>query len=199
MNKSESKYYNTALAMNTALISLLNIKDYDFITIKEVCEKAGVNRSTFYLHYETMDDLLSETIERINKTFMAQYDIVSNDFVKHIPTCPIEDLLLLKDEYLRPYLEFLKRNKLLYKAIISKPKILGGMANYKALKTYVFYPLFERFHVQKCDQDYVCDFFLIGVNAIIKDWINKDCLDDIDHMIQLIQSLFSQLNNPEIN
>ena len=63
LNKSESKYYNTASLMDEALILLLEKKEYSFITVKEICEKAGVNRSTFYLHYETIDDLLSECIE----------------------------------------------------------------------------------------------------------------------------------------
>ena len=73
LNKSESKYYNTACLMDEALILLLEKKEYSFITVKEICEKAGVNRSTFYLHYETIDDLLSECIEyvgnKINKKF----------------------------------------------------------------------------------------------------------------------------------
>ena len=60
MNKSESKYYNTALLMDEALLVLLEKKEYEFITVKEICEKAGVNRSTFYLHYETIDELLEE-------------------------------------------------------------------------------------------------------------------------------------------
>ena len=47
MNKSESKYFNTALLMDEALIQLLEVKDYEYITVKEICEKAGVNRSTF--------------------------------------------------------------------------------------------------------------------------------------------------------
>ena len=47
MNKSESMYYNTALLMDEALLLLLEKKEYDFITVKEICEKAGVNRSTF--------------------------------------------------------------------------------------------------------------------------------------------------------
>ena len=41
---------------------MLEQKNYDLITVKEVCQKAGVNRSTFYLHYELMDDLLEETV-----------------------------------------------------------------------------------------------------------------------------------------
>ena len=63
MNKSESKYYNTACLMDQALLLLLEKKDFDYITVKEICEKAGVNRSTFYLHYETIDDLLMESID----------------------------------------------------------------------------------------------------------------------------------------
>ena len=35
MNKSESKYYNTALLMDEALLLLLEKKDYEFITVKE--------------------------------------------------------------------------------------------------------------------------------------------------------------------
>ena len=58
MNKYESKYFNTARLMNEALLLLLENKDYEYITVKEICSKAGVNRSTFYLHYETIDDLL---------------------------------------------------------------------------------------------------------------------------------------------
>ena len=72
MNKSESKYFNTALLMDEALIRLLEVKDYEYITVKEICEKAGVNRSTFYLHYETVNDLLSECLENVKKRFLIR-------------------------------------------------------------------------------------------------------------------------------
>lgn len=72
MNKSESKYFNTARFFDEALINILNKKEYQFITVKEICKEAGVNRSTFYLHYETINDLLEETIEYYeNKIFSS--------------------------------------------------------------------------------------------------------------------------------
>ena len=74
MNKSESKYYNTALLMDEALLLILEKKEYEYITVKEICEKAGVNRSTFYLHYNSMDELLYETIEMINTRFQAAFN-----------------------------------------------------------------------------------------------------------------------------
>ena len=74
MNKSESKYFNTALLMNEALLLLLEKKDYEFITVTEICKKAGVNRSTFYLHYENIYELLEETIENLGKQFLSSFD-----------------------------------------------------------------------------------------------------------------------------
>ena len=62
MNRSESKYFNTALRMDEALAALLEKKDFEYITVKEICDAAGVNRSTFYLHYENTRDLLDETV-----------------------------------------------------------------------------------------------------------------------------------------
>ncbi len=37
MNKSESKYFNTAARMDEALILLLEKKDLEYITVKEIC------------------------------------------------------------------------------------------------------------------------------------------------------------------
>ena len=42
MNKKESKYFSTAAKMDAALIDLLEKKDFEYITVKEICEKAGV-------------------------------------------------------------------------------------------------------------------------------------------------------------
>lgn len=51
--------------MDEAFLRLLEKKDFAYITVKEICETAGVNRSTFYLHYETIGDLLAESAEHI--------------------------------------------------------------------------------------------------------------------------------------
>ena len=63
-------------------------------------QKAGVNRSTFYLHYETMDDLLLETVEKLNKDFSAS--LLQREK---------EDFNLITPNFLKPYLEFVKKNR----------------------------------------------------------------------------------------
>ena len=98
MNKSESKYYNTALLMDEALLLLLEKKDYEFITVKEICAKAGVNRSTFYLHYESIDDLLNETLEMVSNKFFSTFD----HKVINPKSATKDELFLIDDEYLIP-------------------------------------------------------------------------------------------------
>ena len=75
MNKNESKYFYTASLMNQAILELLEKKDIEFITITEITQRAGVNRTTFYLHYDNIDDLLEETVSYINKEFVNSFNI----------------------------------------------------------------------------------------------------------------------------
>lgn len=62
MNSKNSKYFQTAEDFDQALLDLLVKKDFEYITVKELCKKTGVNRSTFYLHYQNMNDVLDETL-----------------------------------------------------------------------------------------------------------------------------------------
>ena len=103
MNKNESKYFNTAILFDEALIYLLENKDIEYITIKEICNKAGVNRSTFYLHYENINDLVEETMNYINKKFMNYFNENTKEFIEKIKNSKLEDLKLIEKKYLTPY------------------------------------------------------------------------------------------------
>ena len=73
MNKNESKYFSTAEKMDSALMEILKTKSFEYITVSEICKKAGVNRSTFYLHYENTRDLLEETIRNMTDNFISYF------------------------------------------------------------------------------------------------------------------------------
>ena len=52
-------------------MEILKTKSFEYITVSEICKKAGVNRSTFYLHYENTRDLLEETIRNMTNDFIS--------------------------------------------------------------------------------------------------------------------------------
>ena len=55
----------TKRAIRDALISILEEKTPESITVKELSERAGINRKTFYAHYATPADLFSELEDEI--------------------------------------------------------------------------------------------------------------------------------------
>ena len=55
--------------MDEALLALLEKKEFAYITIRELCAAAGVNHSTFYLHYQNITELLDESIAYMNRQF----------------------------------------------------------------------------------------------------------------------------------
>lgn len=188
LNKSESKYYNTACLMDQALIYLLNKKEYSFITVKEICEKAGVNRSTFYLHYTTIDDLLAECIEYIGKQITLKY-VEGNVIDKNkINTCSVKDLILVTPQYLLPYLEFIKQNKVVYKVAYSQPHVLKTQEITKYLYDKLFEPILIRFNIPKQEREYIIAFYLTGISAVIMEWIKNDCKEEIDTIFKIISN-----------
>ena len=50
----------TRRAMQDALIELLRNQPLGSITVKALCERADVNRSTFYAHYASIEELLHD-------------------------------------------------------------------------------------------------------------------------------------------
>lgn len=186
MNKSESKYYNTAVLMDEALLLILENKDYEFITVKEICQKAGVNRSTFYLHYESMNDLLEEAIEMINQEFYSNFKIDPDSIQKNINSKNKNGLILITAEYLTPYLEFVYRRKKLFKLTISKPYLLKSVDSFSFMNEKYFIPIMDIFGVEKEIQIYVIKYYLNGIIAIINEWVKNDCNKSINEVIDII-------------
>lgn len=190
MNKSESKYYNTALLMDEALLLLLEKKEYEFITVKEICEKAGVNRSTFYLHYQSIDELLFEAIEMINKRFNSSFD---NKKINP-QTLKKEDLFLIDDNYLIPYLNFIKDNKKIYKLIHTNPYLFRKQQAFDKLYNELFSIILDKYGVIEEEKEYIFAFFSFGLVAVIQKWIENDCKDDIEKMAVLMKKVIMYKN-----
>jgi AcrR family transcriptional regulator len=185
MKNSESKYYNTALLMDEALLFLLEKKDFEFITIKEICAKAGVNRTTFYLHYESMEDLLIETIEMITKRFYETFD----NEVLDINSLHKDELFLINDKYIIPYLNFIKENKKIYKLIHSKPQIFNTKETFRKLYNEIFSKILDKYYIEIDEKEYVFAYFSFGLVAIIEKWIENNCNDDIDMIANVMKKV----------
>ncbi len=66
-NKVDSRTIQTKALIRKTLLQLMQGSPFLKITVKELCEKAGINRGTFYLHYKdlwaVLDELENEVLD----------------------------------------------------------------------------------------------------------------------------------------
>ena len=191
MNKSESKYYNTALLMDEALLILLETKEFEFITVKEICQKAGVNRSTFYLHYENTSDLLAESIGLINKKFFETFKVNNIDVINSNK----EELFFINEEYLIPYLEFVKENKRVFKLIHDKPSVFNAQKVFTKMYNDFFTIILSKYGVKEEEKQYIFEFYTQGTLSIVMKCLSNDCVESIEDISTLIISLINHKSN----
>ncbi len=120
---------------------------YMLIRSSKMKQAAGVNRSTFYLHYETVADLLAESSQYIIRQFTESMPQDTVDFLEKLPTRPLDELYLITPEYLAPYLNYIREHKRIFRTTIEQASALQMTEAYNALNRHVFVPILERFNV----------------------------------------------------
>lgn len=183
MNRSEVKYNNTEIKMYTALFELLEVKDFSCISIKELCEKAGINRSTFYSHYDSMIDLLDNSKKYVFKNFFNSFK--TNLLKDTVPRIDPDKYYI--DNFIIPYLNFIKKNKLVFKVFVENLQTFNVDEYYNSLVNNVFGPLLLQKGISdKIAIKYISKYYLSGVTSVVMDWINNNCQDEIDYISNII-------------
>lgn len=83
--KENRRVRYTRMALRESLLALLQEMPINRITVSKVCEQADVNRSTFYLYYKDVYDLL----DQIQGEFMAELEAVMKTITIMVPTTQI--------------------------------------------------------------------------------------------------------------
>jgi AcrR family transcriptional regulator len=74
--KVDRRILRTRDRLGDALVALMQEKPFDDITVQEVLDRAGVSRSTFYVHYRDKDDLFLSDVDEF-------LDFMANGLSRH--------------------------------------------------------------------------------------------------------------------
>ncbi len=186
MKRSESKYFHTAERMDEALLSLLLEKDFENITVKDVCTRAGVNRSTFYLHYENTADLLGEAVALIHRRYQQSFSELESSGTA-VTARPKKDLFFITDQWLLPWLDFVKENRRIYKAIHAQIDVFGVERTYRDYFRNVFSPILSVHGVAAEKHEYIMEFYRHGLVAVMLKWVEVDCRESAEKIAEIIK------------
>jgi AcrR family transcriptional regulator len=81
--KEDRRKQRTKRLLREALMALMLEKDYNDITLQDITNRADVSRTTFYLHYDTKDELLYKSMEDLyNEMFHSSKPATREDILK---------------------------------------------------------------------------------------------------------------------
>ena len=66
---SDRRVNRTRKSLQEALAGLILNKGYDKITVQDIIDRANVGRSTFYAHFQDIDDLLLSQFDDVQEQF----------------------------------------------------------------------------------------------------------------------------------
>ena len=165
----------TINAIQTAFAKLLSSKSIRKITIKELCEEADINKSTFYLHYKDIYDcadcFTDDIIEKINKV-AGNYNL--KELIDNLPHI-LEDIMAIFYEQPELYMPFLKSPYL----VTSLNKIKQGMIKNTLRNTSVDNVTIDT---------YCVTFIIYGIMGLLEhhdfNELNYDIVSKLAHKIQ---------------
>lgn len=184
MNNGKTKFNNTAKLMHEALFKLISKKEFTEISVSEICKTAGVNRSTFYDHYQNTTDLLQEAVNFSISEFSKKLDKIG---LVPEPKENNNGDIFVTPKYLLPCLKFIKKNKLMFRVYTRNAHIFPVNNYDELLIKSVFMPICKNNGVlDDTIIRYMSKYFLAGINAIVAEWVKNDCRDDILLVVEII-------------
>ncbi len=125
--KLDPRVVRTRQMLRNALVSLIEEKGFDAITVQDIADRANLNRATFYLHYRDKQDLLVQSLRDAIDELMAEIG-ASTD----------EQGQLVFDGSLRPIratFEHVAQHARFYRVMMSAegvPSFIAGVRDYMA-------------------------------------------------------------------
>ena len=176
--KANLKVINTKRKLSRSLISLLTSKSITEIDVSELCEKAGINRTTFYKHYASLYHLLDELIVQFFKRIETLFLSVSSG---ENTTSKVAYLL----KYLKQNREFVK--------IIMNNNSFSSISERLIQLNFICNLINSNIQYRKnayVSEDYYVDFIISGWIATIRRWVNENCDLDVNTLARLLTSIY---------
>jgi len=160
--KEDRRVKYTKMVLKESLIDLLSQKDISAITIKEICEEADVNRTTFYAHYADQYDLLRQIEDELLQNLKAYITVFKQKKADAIFVDILEEMF-----------EYIKANAKLCKLLLSKEGNLDFQKRIMMLVYDTNLVAKPNETLKKGEEEYVYSFVITGCVGVIHKWLEE--------------------------
>ena len=183
MNKENQRVKLTRQLLQNSLIELMQEKPIAKTTIKEICENADINRSTFYLYYADQYALLNE----------IEADVMAH-MKEHMEKIGADPGTI---QYLRDLLTYVKEHTGLFRTLLN-PQGSPSFQNVFVEATMQY--LQGRIILSSAPNvtEYTYNFLVMGCISVSVKWLEAGCDVPCQEMAELIFHLSNRAASPYV-
>lgn len=185
-NFTDRRVRKTKQQLRQGLALLLKQKSIKEITVKELVDTVDINRSTFYLHYTDIYQMLEQIETQLMQDFL---DIIKSD--NEIPFTE-NSLPFIVDIF-----NILYENRDICSSLLGKNgdiAFVGKIEN--IISEYCLNSIIKEYPNSKENLKYVYSFCISGCVGIIKKWLENDCPQSSENMAQMTYTLVNNATKP---
>lgn len=171
--KTDQRVRLTQTLLKNALVQLMQEQHISKISVRALCDTAGINRSTFYTHYTDPHDLLNKVEQDVLKNVSRHLEKQDLNYINPLPV-----------QVLTGILEYFKENADLFKALLSEncdfafQKDIMGLA--RVISSQITLNLAPK------TREYIKAFSLTGAISMLHTWLQDDMREPADEMAAFI-------------
>ncbi|MBP0725071.1 TetR/AcrR family transcriptional regulator [Bacillus sp. RG28] len=169
-NELDPRVKRTRLLLQEALLSLMSDKEFDAITVQDITKQAGVNRATFYAHYEDKYHMIRQICRD-----MLQQLVQATKFLEPSNNVPPEEMAYQSFLHL---FEHIEENNYFYKVLLSRK---GSTIFINRMYTLLQESYEKAIHYLqpnhlniKVANDLLTSYITGATMSTIKNWLEKD-------------------------
>lgn len=178
MANNDLRVQRTKKILKDTFNEMIVTTDFEKITIKDLCDKAMINRRTFYLHYSSIEDILED--------FISDYTHEYYDLIKNFDT--IEEV----DELVRMYFTYSEEKGMMFERINTSPnfeyirlRMIQKVEDYAANDNN--FHMLKKF--DKVSQNLIHSFINWACVGLYREWVKNGRNLPMDEAIKLSANL----------
>jgi AcrR family transcriptional regulator len=181
--KIDQRVRLTQSLLKNALVKLMQEHHISKISVRALCETAGINRSTFYLHYSDPYDLLAQVEQEVLENL--------NRYLNHKS---ISDTKPLSIQVLSNFLNYVKENVDLFKALLSENCDFAFQKDLMELAQVLSSQPNQSLDPKTIE--YVKVFCLPGAISVLQKWLQEGMKESTEQISEfIIQIIYFGVSN----
>lgn len=179
--KNNQRYQEMAARMESAMLHLMEKTDPDKITVKKICETAGVNRSTFYAHYLDIFDMIDQMERHMQQKLLTAYP-------------ESEAQAFMPGASMLPFLTHIREHRHFYRIALKTRREFPLKQGYEKMWQLVIRPRCERAGIfSESEMLYYFVYFQAGFTYALRHWVDNGCQESEECIARILDACLPRI------